>query len=336
MKKTALAIMALTLVCSAAVAQNVKKIGIIGLDTSHAATFMKTLNAKDSDVDFVQKYEVTAAYPYGSKEIESSYKRIPQYIEVAKENGVEIVGSIAELLEKVDYVFLETNDGHPHLEQAAEVFKAGKKCFIDKPAAATLGETIALYTVAEKYGQKTFSSSSLRFSKPNMAFRSGVSGKVLGADCYSPHHGTPTHPDFGFYGLHGIESLYTIMGTGCKYVTRVHSDEYGDIVSGVWDDGRLGTFRALSSKPSAYGGTVMTEKGAVPAGGYEGETELLKAIFNFFENDVLPVEPAETIEIFTFMKASNMSLERGGKAVTLEEAMKAGQKDAKKLLKKYL
>lgn len=35
------------------------------------------------------------------KTIENSFKRIPVYTEKAKENGVEIVSSITELLEKV-------------------------------------------------------------------------------------------------------------------------------------------------------------------------------------------------------------------------------------------
>ena len=40
--------------------------------------------------------------------------------------------------------------------------------------------------------------------------------------------------------------------------------------------------------------------------------------------------------MFAFMKASNMSVERDGKMVTLEEAMKKGEKDARKLIKPYL
>lgn len=322
-------------ISSSAFSQTVKRIGIIGLDTSHSASYIKILNNPQSEYDFADRYEVVAAYPLGSTEIESSYKRIPQITEVAKSYGVEIVDSISDLLEKVDFVFLETNDGHPHVAQAAEVFKAGKKCFIDKPAAATLGETIALYKLAEKYGQKTFSTSSLRLTRKNVEFREGKYGKVLGADIFSPHHPTPSHPDFGFYGIHGIEVLYTIMGTGCKEVSRIHSEGEGDLVSGVWADGRLGSYRARNNKPNIYGGTVYTENGFEAAGGYEGEIGLLKAVFNFFENDVLPVEPEETVEIFTFMKASNMSLARGGKSVSMDEAYKAGLKEAKKILKKY-
>ena len=107
-------------------------------------------------------------------------------------------------------------------------------------------------------------------------------------------------------------------------------------MSGRWDDGRLGSFRALVGGPSIYGGEAFFKKGkSVPVGAYEGYKPLLDAVLTFFETGELPVTPEETIEIFAFMKASNMSLERGGKYVTLAEAMKLGEKDAKKLLKKY-
>ena len=85
----------------------------------------------------ISGFRVVAAYPYGSKTIQSSYERIPGYIEKVKANGVEITSSIADLLEKVDCVLLETNDGRLHLEQAVEVFKSGKICYIDKPVGAT-------------------------------------------------------------------------------------------------------------------------------------------------------------------------------------------------------
>ncbi len=312
---------------------NIVKIGIIGLDTSHSTAFTELLNSEEDD-PYVKKFEVVAAYPYGSKTIESSYKRIPGYIEEVKKYGVVITDSIEQLLDMVDCVLLETNDGRLHLEQAAQVFASGKPVYVDKPAGATLGQTIALYKLAEHYGVKTFSTSALRFSPQNVKIRQGAYGPVLGADCYSPHHSEATHPDFGFYGIHGVETLYTVMGTGCKEVSRVHSD-YGDIVSGVWEDGRLGTFRAVSVGPNIYGGTIVTKEGTVPCGGYEGYRVLLNEILDFFLTGELPVSAEETIEIFTFMKASNMSLERGGKTVSLSEAYKQGEKDAKKLLSKY-
>ena len=289
-------------------AQDVIKIGIIGLDTSHSTAFTELLNG-DSDDKFVKEFEVVAAYPYGSKTIQSSYERIPGYIEEVKKHGVEITSSIAELLDKVDCVMLETNDGRIHLEQAMEVFKSGKICYIDKPIGATLGQAIAIYEMAEKYNVPIFSSSALRYSPQNQKLRNGEFGKILGADCYSPHKVEPTHPDFGFYGIHGVETLYTLMGTGCESVNRMSSQD-ADVVVGRWKDGRIGTFRGIKEGPAIYGGTAYTPKGSIAAGGYEGYKVLLDQILTFFKTGVAPISKEETIEIFTFMKASNMSKEQ--------------------------
>lgn len=314
-------------------AQDVIKIGIIGLDTSHSTAFTELLNG-DSDDKFVKEFEVVAAYPYGSKTIQSSYERIPGYIEEVKKHGVEITSSIAELLDKVDCVMLETNDGRIHLEQAMEVFKSGKICYIDKPIGATLGQAIAIYEMAEKYNVPIFSSSALRYSPQNQKLRNGEFGKILGADCYSPHKVEPTHPDFGFYGIHGVETLYTLMGTGCESVNRMSSQD-ADVVVGRWKDGRIGTFRGIKEAPAIYGGTAYTPKGSIAAGGYEGYKVLLDQILTFFKTGVAPISKEETIEIFTFMKASNMSKEQNGKIVTMEEAYRKGLKDAQKLIKTY-
>ena len=117
-------------------------IGIIGFDTSHSTEFTAVLNGPMPDPAY-EGYKIVAAYPRGSKDIQSSTERIPAYTEEVKSHGVEIVGSIAELLQKVDVVLLETNDGRPHLEQAMEVIKAGKPLFVDKPVAGTLPEVVA-------------------------------------------------------------------------------------------------------------------------------------------------------------------------------------------------
>ena len=50
------------------------------------------------------------------------------------------------------------------------------------------------------------------------------------------------------------------MGTGCKTVTRTHTKDT-DVVTGVWQDGRVGTFRGLRSGKQDYGTIVFGSKG---------------------------------------------------------------------------
>lgn len=297
------------------------RVGIIGLDTSHSIAFTKALNAAQPNPVY-DGYKVVAAYPYGSKDIESSTKRIPGYIEEVKKLGVEITESIKDLLSKVDVVLLETNDGRLHLEQALQVLKAGKRMFIDKPVAASLADAIAIYEASKKYKIPVFSASSLRYIKGAEAIDKK---KVLGADTYSPATIEKTHPDFFWYGVHGVETLYTVMGTGCKSVTRV-STPNTDIVVGIWADGRTGTFRGTRTGKHDYGGTVFTQDGNKILGPYAGYEPLLVDIIKYFKTGEVPVTPEETIEIFTFMEAADESKRQGGKNVTLESVLAKAKK----------
>ncbi|WP_118194951.1 Gfo/Idh/MocA family protein [Albibacterium indicum] len=301
-----------------------KRVGIIGLDTSHSIAFTKTLNAKDADPVY-KGYKVVAAYPQGSKDIESAVSRVDGYIKDIKQYGVEIVNSIDDLLSKVDVVLLESNDGRVHLEQALPVFKAGKRVFIDKPIAASLSDTIEIFNKAEEFNVPVFSSSSLRYMESAQEIVKGKVGKVLGADAFSPAALEKTHPDLLWYGIHGIEILFTVMGPGCKSVTRTHTEDT-DVVVGIWEDGRVGTFRGTRSGKSSYGGTVYGEKGISVLGPFGGYNPLLQQIVNFFETGVSPINKQETLEIVAFAEAADVSKKKKGSSVNLESVFKKASK----------
>lgn len=69
----------LLIISTSIYAQKVMRIGIIGLDTSHSTAFTELING-GSDETFSKGFRVVAAYPYGSKTIQSSYERILGYI----------------------------------------------------------------------------------------------------------------------------------------------------------------------------------------------------------------------------------------------------------------
>jgi predicted dehydrogenase len=296
------------------------RVGIIGLDTSHSIAFTKALNNPGAGPEF-SGFKVVAAYPFGSKEIKSSFDRIAGYTVEMMNMGVEITNSIADLLTKVDFILLETNDGRMHLDQALEVIKSGKRFFIDKPIAASLKDAAAIFNAAKKANVGVFSSSSLRYTSGAQALAAGKLGKILGADTYSPCVLESTHPDLFWYGIHGVESLFTLMGTGCKEVRRVSTDDT-ELVTGTWSDGRIGTFRGTRSGKSAYGGTAFAEKGIAPIGDYEGYNPLLIQIINFFKTGIVPVSAAETLEICAFMEAADESKKRGGAPISMDSIFK--------------
>jgi len=296
------------------------RVGIIGLDTSHAIAFTKLLNDEKAK-DHVPGCRVVCAYPHGSPDIESSTSRIPEYTQQIQELGVEVVPSIAALLERVDAVLLETNDGRPHLEPARQVIAAKKPMFIDKPVAGSLGDAVLIYREAKAAGVPVFSSSSLRFVPGALAARAGQYGEVTGCDAYSPAALEPTHPDLFWYGIHGVESLYTVMGPGCETVTRTSSD-YNDYVVGRWADGRIGTFRGIRASKLGYGGTIFTKKQIEPIGPYAGYAPLVVEIVKFFQTGTPPVAARETIELYAFMEAADESKRQGGVPISIAETLK--------------
>lgn len=290
------------------------RIGIIGLDTSHSVAFTKLFNAENPLKEF-EGFKVVSAYPYGSRQISSSMKRIPEYTLAVKGMGVRIANSIEELLGEIDVVLLETNDGALHLEQARKVFKAHKPLFIDKPVAANYKDVKAIYSEARESGVPLFSASSLRYQQNVHAIRNeNILGKIIGCDTFSPAEIEPGHSDLFWYGIHGVEMLFTVMGPGCESVKRIYSHD-ADIVVGKWADGRIGTFRGMRTGVHDYGGTAFGTRGNLTLGSFDGYEALAKQIASFFRSKVSPVDYKETLEIYAFMNAADKSKKQGGTEV---------------------
>ena len=285
-------------------ADGIIRIGMIGLDTSHCLHFTKLINhGKEKDLEGLR---VVAAYPQGSPDIQSSVSRVPEYTIKIKEMGVEILEDLPSLIAQVDAVLLETNDGRPHLEQIIPVLKAGKPCFVDKPIAGSLADCLAIFRLANHYDVPVFSSSSLRYATTTQAARNGSLGEITGCSTWSPCSLEKTHPDLYWYGIHGVESLFTVMGPGVKTVTRSQTQDY-ELVTGIWNDGRIGTFRGLRAGKRSYGGTAFGSKANGSIGNYDGYAPLLVEIAKFFRTREVPIAPEETIDIYAFMEAADES-----------------------------
>jgi hypothetical protein len=304
--------------------------GIIGLDTSHVPAFTKLFNNPKADGDLAG-IKVVAGYP-GGTDMPASKDRVAKFTEQVRGMGVEIVDSISKLLEKVDVVLIESVDGRIHLKEAREVFQSGKLVYIDKPIAGTLPETIALFELAKKHHVKTWSSSSSRFGADLLALKGNEEiGDILGVTTWGPCSYQSGTPDLFFYAIHGIESLFTLMGTGCETVSR-SKGPITDQVTGVWKDGRIGTYRGIVRGKSEFGAIVYGSKGVRQGAKTISYEALCRQIGKFFRTGEPPVSEAETIEIFTFMEAADESLRQGGKPVALADVLAKAKKEAAKLV----
>ena len=292
-----------------------KRIGIIGLDAMHAVALTKFINT--NTLPRYDGYRVVAAYAHDGKIPGNRKERVAGYIQTVQGSGVKIVDSIAELLGQVDSVILTSNNGYVHLEQAAPVLEAGKPLFIDKPIAATLEDTRAIFRLSEQYNTPVFSSSALRFIDSLRDLKNENIGDILGAQTFSPASTKPDLPDLLWYGIHGIEMLYAVMGTGCATVTRTATPDF-DYVVGVWEDGRIGSYRGMRKGRTGFGGTVYGSRKNSVLGGFGGYEPLAAAVLDFFQTGRPPVSPRETIEMITFIMAAEESKRNNGQTIHIK------------------
>jgi len=305
-------------VTSSFAAEKIIRLGIIGLDTSHVTAFTEYINDPNNHTGC----RVTAAYRGGSADIPNSADRLDKFTdELKNKHHIEIVDSIEKLCDMTDGILLESVDGRPHLEQVRPVFEAQKPVFIDKPLAGNLADVLEIYHLAKTYNVPCWSSSALRFSPGIIGMRKNEKvGQVTGCDAFGPCSIEPHHPDLYWYGIHGVEILFTIMGPGCKQVTRIHDNDT-DMVVGLWQDGRIGSYRGIRKGATPFGAVVFGTKGVERSGPFAGYAPLVKEIITFFQTGRAPVPMEETIEIYAFMSAADESKSAGGKPISIDEVI---------------
>ncbi len=297
------------------------RIGLIGLDTSHVTAFTKIINDPKAEGPLANA-RVTAAFRGGSADIPSSSERIDKFTDtLTQQYGVKLYPTIAELCKNVDAIMLESVDGRPKVRQAIPVIDAGLPLYIDKPMAGSLADVLFIFDYAKKKGVPIFSSSSLRYGKATQAARAGALGKIMHAETFSPASTEVRHPDLFWYGVHGCESLFTVMGPGCETVQRRSTADGKIEVIGKWKGGRTGIFREGKS----YGGHAKGTKGEGEVGKYDGYAPLVVEAVRMFQTGNVPVDPQETIEVFAFMEAADESKRQEGKLVKLADIIAAAR-----------
>jgi virulence factor len=287
------------------------QLGILDFDTSHVVEFTSRLNHKHSGKgQWVDGAEVVIGCPGESKIMP---ERIPDYKRAMDKLGVKLVDKPADMIGKVDGMLIESQEGGAHWERAKPFLDAGVPCYIDKPFTCSVADAKKIVELAAKKKLPVFSSSSLRYAPELVKYvADAAQGKILGALAYGPaplfDKDPKLNPGLYHYGIHVVETLYTLMGPGCQRVTCTHEKDV-DVVTGQWKDGRVAGIRGIRKGRADYGAIVFAEKGVqnVAIGTSVIYRELLKKIVEFFEKRKSPVDPAETVEIMAFIEAANKS-----------------------------
>lgn len=297
------------------------RLGIVDCDTSHVVQFSMRFNHVEIDEEqWVDGANIVAAVPLPSAILPQ--ERIDEYVAKLKGWGIEIVDKPEALLDmNLDGVLIEAVDGSVHLERAKPFLEAGMPLYIDKPFTCSSSDAKEILRLAKASDVPVFSTSSLRYGlevQEVLNDAEGKYGKVIGANCWTPASLQERNPGLFNYGIHGVEPLFTLMGSGCKSVWTVFQ-EGSEVTVGLWDDGRIGSVRGTREGAHAYGFTAFCEKQVITTSINAGYIyrELLKKMVEMFETGKPPVELQETLEIVAFIEAAMESAANDGKRVDL-------------------
>jgi len=295
------------------------RLGIVDFDSSHYIEFTRRFNALGVTQDqCVAGAQVILGWPGDST---VAPQRIPGFQQQMLAGGVELVASPQAMLGRIDAVLILSLGGAVHLERARPFLEAGLPTYVDKPFACSHSDARAMVDLATEHNSMLFATSALRYSDDldRFAAISGGTGATLGAVVHGPGHQHPSNPGLLHYGIHCVEILYTLMGTGCAWVHTCHTEQ-AEVVTGQWSDGRMGTIRVARQGDTRYGFQAYCERGIVqrPVSTRFAYRNLCRQMVTSFQSGRPAVDPSITLEILSFITAAFRSQQTNGARVELE------------------
>jgi len=295
-------------------ADKLLKIGLIGLDTSHAPEFTRLLN-DESGKDHVPGGRVVAAFPGGSPDMDVSRNRVDGFTKTLREKySVEMKDGPEAVAEAVDLVMILSVDGRVHRAQFERTAKFKRPTFIDKPFAVTVEDAEAMLRIAHSEKIPLMSCSSVRYSDNVVEALGGRREDVLGCDAHGPLSEIPQQPGLFFYGVHTVDLIVSVMGHGCREVSARHYDAC-DVVTLAWPDGRVATARLMKEPHGRFGITLHRKGGAqfvdASAARRAAYASMLEAILRSLPQGKSDVPEDEMLDTIKICAAANNSRATG-------------------------
>jgi predicted dehydrogenase len=291
------------------------KIGLVGLDTSHAIAFCKCFN-KPGDTEHVPGGRIICAYPGGSHDFELSHSRVEKFTaQVRDEFGATILDKPEAVAEAVDLLFITAVDGRTHLDYVRKTIPARKPTFIDKPFATSSADAKEMFKLADQHSVPMMSCSSLRYAQTlEAALADDSLGKIVGVDAFGPMNIEPSQGGLFWYGIHTVEIVNRVMGNGCREVKSTTTDNH-DVVTAIYADGRVASLHGLRHAHGKFGATIHREKGFqtvdCAAGKRSWYASMLEGIMRSLPKGKADIDPTATLEVVRWIEAANESRGNG-------------------------
>lgn len=273
-----------------------KKIGFIDyfLDEWHANNYPTWIKERSNG-------EFEVAYAWG--DVPSPHANGRTNEQWAKDMGIELCGSIEELIEKSDLLIVLSPDNPEQHKRLTELAcKSGKRLYIDKTFAPDAETARAIMKLAEDNNTPCWSSSALRFADEYAALKAeGVCGKAI-KRIQSFGGG-----EVGMYCIHQLEPIVSLMGTDAKRVMSVGTPDIPSVQI-EFDGGR--TAQVNMYEGAGFSMSLASDKGfrrADVSGNFWNT--FTDNLIEFFRTGNIPVPHEETIAIAAIRAALLKSLE---------------------------
>jgi predicted dehydrogenase len=288
---------------------DVIRVGIIGLDTSHAIEFPRRMQAPDLDPALhVEGLRAATCLrfvtPFQNEEqLDGRQAELERW-------GVRVTRKLEDALEGVDALMLEINDPAFHLDYFRRCAGLGKPIFLDKPLADTLAAGRRMAEIAREHGTRWWSSSSLRHV-PAVREACAAVRKPSAAIVYGPLGKAPAGSSIVWYGVHAFEMLEAALGRGARSVLT-RQDSLGAVAVVDYPDQRRAVVE-LTEGSWIYGGYLREREKAhhFVADLTRAYTEQLVAIREFFRGGPPPVAAEDALEVMGMLDAAERSLASG-------------------------
>lgn len=321
------------------------RIGLVGLDTSHATTFTKLLH-DPYDPLHIPGARVVAAYAGGSPDMAISASRVASFTaEVRDRYGVPIVDSPEQVADASDVVLVLASDGRTHPALFRAVAGRGKPIFVDKPFAVSVDDAQEIFGIAAETNTRVFASSAFRYADGLAGVLQGIRERgervrTCHVQCWLPIE--PTQGRYFWYGIHAAEMLVSCMGAGISEVEAAGS-EMEDRITVRHADGRQSMI-AGSRVDGAFRVRLATDAQDwdIDLGGSMGSlsARLLRTVLDVLAGEQAPrlwratlagsiadrstrlLDPIqdETLEVIALLSAAQQSHERGGTVALARDA----------------
>lgn len=297
------------------------RLGIVDFDSSHAVEFTRRFNHGGLDPDqIVEGARVVLGFPGTSSHFPS---RIDDFTRQVISCDVGLVEYPEAMIGEIDAVLVLSLEGNSHLNRVRPFLEAGIPAFVDKPFACSRRDAEEMLRLAAAHKVPLLSASAMRYSADVLDFLHHADnfGPIHGVVSFGPAKRLQGNPGLFHYGIHPTELLLAVMGPGCQEVVNTCT-QGAEIVTGRWQDGRLGTMRGLHAGATRYGIIAFCEQAVVPVNVSTrfAYRNLCREIVRTVESGRSSLSAEAMLETVSFIEAAATSEKTGGQPALLQHS----------------